>query len=227
MEYKGISRDALFLMADNRFRDSKAYYEEHKEQIKKSMTVPMRQLAEIIGSELSGIDPLMNTVPTKMVSRVRRDTRFTKDKHLYRENMWIMFMRPKHEWRCYPCMWFEVTPVNYSLGVGFFGTEPGLMQTFRKALRENPKEFLKAAEKCKKAGARIDEARYKRPFPDCPDGLEEYYNCKEIYFISFSENLDDLSDGRIVETMRSTYKAFSPMYKFLLGVSDEYFSKEE
>lgn len=227
MEYKGISKDALFLMADNRFRDSKAYYEEHKEQIKESMTVPMRQLAEIIGSELAGIDPLMNTVPTKMVSRVRRDTRFTKDKHLYRENMWIMFMRPKHEWRCYPCMWFEVTPVNYSLGVGFFGTEPGLMETFRKALRENPKEFLKAAEKCKKAGARLDEAHYKRPFPDCPNGLEEYYNCKEIYFISFSENLDDLSDNRIVEIMRSTYKAFSPMYKFLLGVSDEYFSKEE
>lgn len=223
MEYKGITGDALFLMADNRFRDSKEYYEEHKEQIKASMTVPMRQLAEIIGTELLAVDPLMNTVPSKMVSRVRRDTRFTRDKSLYRENMWIMFMRPKQDWHCYPCMWFEVTPREYSLGVGFFGNEPRLMELFRKALRENPSDFLKAAEKCKKAGAKLSADKYKRSYADCPEGLGEYYNCKELYFIAFSEKLDDLEDNRIVETMRKTYKAFAPMYKFLLGVSDEYF----
>ena len=182
MEYKGITRDALFLMADNRFRDSKAYYEEHKEQIKSSMTIPMRQLAGILGEELISLDPLMNTVPTKMVSRVRRDTRYTKDKSLYRENMWIMFMRPKHEWRGYPCMWFEVTPTNYSLGVGFFGDEPGLLETFRKNLRENPDEFRKATDLCIATGSQFFNRKYKRPFPGCPEGLEDYYNAKDVGF---------------------------------------------
>lgn len=226
MEYKGITRDALFLMADNRFRDSKEYYEEHKEQIKAAMTVPMRQLAEIIGTELLTVDPIMNTVPSKMVSRVRRDTRFTHDKTLYRENMWIMFMRPKYEWHCYPCMWFEVTPREYSLGVGFFGNEAGLMELFRKALRENPSDFLKAAEECKKAGANLSADKYKRGYSDCPEGLEEYYNCKELYFILSSENLDELADETIIKIMRKTYKAFTPMYKFLLGVSDKYFIED-
>ena len=32
--------------------EMKAYYEEHKEQIKSSMTIPMRQLAGILGEEL-------------------------------------------------------------------------------------------------------------------------------------------------------------------------------
>ena len=125
------------MMADNRFRNSKAYYDEHKEELKAKMTVPMRQIAGILGEELLSLDPFMNTVPTKMVSRIRRDTRYTKDKSLYRENMWIMFMRDKHQWRGYPCMWFEVTPTAYSYGVGFFGDEPGLMAEFRKHLREN------------------------------------------------------------------------------------------
>ena len=226
MEYKGITRDALFLMADNRFRDSKAYYEEHKEQIKSSMTIPMRQLAGILGEELISLDPLMNTVPTKMVSRVRRDTRYTKDKSLYRENMWIMFMRPKHEWRGYPCMWFEVTPTNYSLGVGFFGDEPGLLETFRKNLRENPDEFRKAADLCIGTGSQFFNRKYKRPFPGCPEGLEDYYNAKDVGFILFSGQLEDLEDETIIKIMRDTYKAYSPMYKFLLKVSDEYFSKE-
>lgn len=227
MEYKGITRDALFLLADNRFRDSKAYYEEHKEEIKNSVTVPMRQIAGIIGEELLAVDPLMNTIPTKMVSRVRRDTRYTKDKRLYRENMWIMFMRPKHEWRGYPCMWFEVTPFNYSLGVGFFGDEPGLMEAYRKALRERPEEFKKAVKKVKKTGSTMFKNSYKRPFPDCPEGLEEYYNLKDVGFIIYSDNLDDLADETIIGIIREKYKAYAPMYKFLLSVSDDYFSKEE
>ncbi len=226
MEYKGITRDALFMLADNRFRDSKAYYEEHKEEIKSNVTVPLRQIAGVIGEELLSVDPLMNTIPTKMVSRVRRDTRYTKDKSLYRENMWIMFMRPKHEWRGYPCMWFEVTPMNYSMGVGFYGDEPGLLETYRKNLREKPEEFRKAADLCKKTGSYFFKRQYKRPFPGCPDGLEEYYNAKDVGFISFSGDLEDLESEKIIEIIRDIYKAYTPMYKFLLSVSDEYFSKE-
>lgn len=227
MEYKGITRDALFLLADNRFRDSKAFYEEHKEEIKAKVTVPMRQLAGIVVENLLSVDPLMNSIPTKMVSRVRRDTRYTKDKRLYRENMWIMFMRPKHEWRGYPCMWFEVTPSGYSLGVGFYGDEPGLLATYRKALRERPAEFIDAVKKCEMTGAMMFKNSYKRPFPDCPEGLEEYYNLKDIGFMVCFGELEDLESDKIIDITKGIYKAFTPMYKFLLDVSDEYFSKGE
>lgn len=227
MKYDGITRESLFLLADNRFRDSKAYYEEHKDAIKNGVTVPMRQIAGIIGEELSSVDPLMNTIPTKMVSRVRRDTRYTKDKSLYRENMWIMFMRPKCEWVGYPCFWFEVTPSEYSMGIGFYGDEAGLLEAYRKNLRERPEEFRKAADSCIKSGSVFFNRKYKRPFPGCPEGLEEYYNAKDVGFISFSGNLDDLKDEKIIEIIRGYFKAYTPMYKFLLSVSDEYFSKEE
>ena len=119
-DFKGITQDALFLMQLNRFNDSKAFYEENKEKIKANMTVPMRQIAASLSDMMLDIDQFMNTIPTKMVSRVRRDTRYTHDKHLYRENMWIMFMRPKKEWHMYPCMWFEVTPQAWSCGVGTY-----------------------------------------------------------------------------------------------------------
>lgn len=99
-DFKGITQDTLFLMQLNRFNDSKAFYEENKEKIKANMTVPMRQIAASLSDMMLDIDPFMNTIPTKMVSRVRRDTRYTHDKHLYRENMWIMFMRPKKSGIC-------------------------------------------------------------------------------------------------------------------------------
>lgn len=226
-EYGGITRDGLFLLADNRFRNSKPYYEEHKEAIKSLVTVPMRRLAAIIGEDMVKIDPLMNLVPAKMVSRVRRDSRFTRDKTLYRENMWITFMRPKNERRFSPCAYFEITPRDYSAGIGFYDAEPELMRVFRSSLRENPREFSAAAAACEKVGAVPRVRKYKRGFGGSPQGLEEYYNCKKFFFVYASQNLDDLADGAIVKIIRKVFAGYVPLYRFLLGVSDRYYSKEE
>ena len=227
MKYDGISRETLFLLAYNRFRNSKEFYDEHKEELKSGVTVPMRQIAGIISSEFAELDPLMVTNPVKMVSRIRRDTRYTKDQSLYRENMWIMFMRDKHAWHGYPAFWFEVSPSWYSMGIGIYATESGQMQLFRKYLRERPDEFLKCAKKCEKTGAYIFGSEYKRMPDGCPAGLENYYSHKEFGFIKESGNVEDLADEGIFDIIRRTYKAYSPMFSFLLEISDEYYSKGE
>lgn len=226
MEYNGITLDSLFLLAENRFRDSKPFYEEHKEQLKNGITIPMRQIAAIFSEELLAVDPLINSIPTKMVSRIRRDTRFTKDKRLYRENCWIMFMRPKDSWRGYPCMWFEISPTDYGVGIGFYGEEAGLMETFRKNLRERPDEFRIALNKVLETGTGSVSQLYKRGFPGAPEGLEEYYNSKSLGFIKYSDSLKDLESDKIIGIIRHALSGYTEMYKFLLSVSDEYFSKE-
>ena len=68
--------DTLFLLSENQFNDSKAYYESVKETLKQKATVPMRQICSDLSEKLFSIDPQMNLIPTKMVSRIRRDTRF-------------------------------------------------------------------------------------------------------------------------------------------------------
>ncbi|MBQ6266440.1 MAG: DUF2461 domain-containing protein [Clostridia bacterium] len=224
-DYDGITRDALFLLAENRFRDSRAFYEEHKEALKQGVTVPMRQLAGILGGELLSLDPLMCTIPTKMVSRIRRDTRFTKDQSLYREHMWIMFMRPKHEWENYPAFWFEVSPNGYSMGVGLYGHAPGLMQTFRAHICAREADFRAAVRDALASGAVPYGERYKRPQPGCPTGLEALYNCKDFGFIYESSRLEDLADETIIGILRGCFRQLAPTFRFLLAVSDDYFAK--
>lgn len=227
IEYQGIKRESLFLMADNRFRDSKEFYEEHKEELKSGMTEPMRQIAAIIGEELFSLDELMQTNPVKMVSRIYRDSRYTNDKHHYRENMWIMFSRDKHQWRNYPAFWFEVTPTDYSMGVGLYGNDIGVMNLIRQHIRENPSEFKKIIKKCESTGAVPYGSEYKRIPAGCPKGLEKYYGRKEFGFISTYDTLDDLADPGIIDIIRKNFSAFSPLYSYLLSIADEYFSEGE
>ena len=123
--------DAFMLLELNRFNDSKDFYDSVKDDIKKLAIVPMRALASDISDELYKIDDKMNLVPTKMVSRIRRDTRFSKNKELYRENVWCMFMRDKHQWNYQPCMWFEIFPGSYNYGVGLFRSDADYLVCFR------------------------------------------------------------------------------------------------
>ena len=226
MKYDGITKESMFLFAENRFRDSRDFYEEHKEELKSGITIPMRQIAAEVGCELYSLDPLMQLIPTKMVSRIRRDTRYTKSKLLYRDNMWIMFMRDKHQWSYYPAFWFEIEQNGYSMGICPFGTCPGYMEVYREKIRENPAEFLKIVNNIEKSGAVLSGNRYKKTPADCPEGLGRYYDLKDFCFINYSPNLDDIKDEKIIDIIKKQYKIYAPLYTFLLGVADKYFESK-
>ncbi len=83
-EFSGIKAEALWLLAQNKFNNSKEFYEENKEKINNWVIYPMRQIAAYLSPYMYNLDSKMNLIPAKMVSRIRRDTRFSKDKTLYR-----------------------------------------------------------------------------------------------------------------------------------------------
>ncbi len=227
MGYNGITSEALWLLAQNRFENSKPFYEEHKEEIKKSVIVPMRQIAGELSPLMYEIDDMMNLDPVRMVSRVRRDNRFTNDKHLYRDNLWIMFMRPKHEWETHPCMWFEVRQDCFSYGVGGFETPPALMAIYRRHLIEREDEFLKAVKSVRKAGASFSGDGYKKPKPGNPSpAVLPYYNVKYMCFKAERTDFEILAKDELITELEKAYRLFAPMYKFLKEISDEYVSTQ-
>ena len=140
--FQGIAPDGMFLLAENRFHDSKSYYEEHKPQIKAQVLDPLRSLAEDLAGTMIAIDPRIVTDPNRngCVSRVRRDNRYTRDKSLYRENMWVGFMRDKKAYECAPGFFVDISLKGSTYGMGFYYTTPRLMQNVRRLFDENQAE---------------------------------------------------------------------------------------
>ncbi len=223
MSYSGIQPEALWLLAQNKFENSKLFYEAHKEEIKQGVTVPMRQMAGELLEMMYEIDDMMNLDPVRMVSRVRRDTRFSKNKNLYRDNLWTMFMRPKHQWQFHPCMWFEISQNSISYGVGNYDTTPAMMEIYRQHLVKYEQEFLQAVKSARSVGASFSAQGYKKPKPGNPSvGILPYYNVKRMCFITERNDFEILQDDTIITELKKAYTAYTPMYKFLLKVSDEY-----
>lgn len=226
--YNGIESQALWLLAENRFHNSKEFYEEHKEEIKRSIFVPLRQIASVLSDDMIKLDDKMNLNPSRMTSRIRRDTRFSKDKTLYREHAWIGFRRPKSLWENAPGMWFEISPDGYAYGIGYYCTTPVLMQAYRDEISEHPQKFREAVKSAEKAGFYCDGDSYKKEKPgSVPQDLRKYYQLKNMTLWQKKSDLSILATDKIIDELRGNFRALWPMYQFLISVAERIITEEE
>ena len=101
MPFSGKTLD--FLM-ENRLMDSKAWFHEHKDVFEREVKAPLVELSEALAPTMLRIDPEMEIAPRVggTLCRVWRDTRFTKDKSLFRDHMWLNFSKNKGVFPGYP-----------------------------------------------------------------------------------------------------------------------------
>jgi uncharacterized protein (TIGR02453 family) len=101
--------------------------------------------------ELSTHDEIEMRPPKKVVKRIYRDVRFSKDKTPYRRNIWGGFQRASNSRR--GGYYFSIHPDGATLGAGFWGPEPADLLRIRKELEADPdtirgilgaKEFVSA-----------------------------------------------------------------------------------
>lgn len=220
--YKGISASDFFLLAENRFMNSRSFYEEKKELIKQKIIIPMRSLTLDINEFVLNVDGEIYTNPVHQVSKIRRDTRFSRDKSLYRENLWISFSRYRKEFPLYPTFWLEVFQNGYDCGVGYFYSTPHLMEFYRREILENKKQFGKIIKSLEKSGFSTYGDTYKKPKSgDIPSELAPYYNKKNIGFFIHTEGIADIESAEFVDKIIEKYNLLVPMYKFLLSASEK------
>lgn len=220
MEYNGIKPEALWLLAENRFQNSKAFYEAHKKEIQEGVVFPMRRLVADLQPVLETINPDMILDPVRCLSRVRRDTRYTADKSLYRENLWLMFRHQKNDLPT-PALWFEIFPDGYRYGCGILSTTPAFLEDWRRTLRTDAAPLLAAAKQAFDAGLSMDTERYKRSKAES-DGIADpeiaaWYDAKTLFVSRHVNGIARLGKPRaLVRELSAAYGAMSELYRYLL-----------
>lgn len=221
MPFTGFPPKGLDLMIENRLMDSHEFYEAHKQDIKKLMIVPMQELCMQMKDAMLEIDPLFVTTPSRMVSRVRRDTRYTRDKSLYRANMWMFFRRVRPERKMVPSYYFEVGPESWSYGCyGCF--ERGEMDVAREMILRGDRLFERARAAVEASGGTLDGDAYKRPkIPDAPAELQPWLNRKNLgVFWEETEDYAPIFDGSFYPLMLERFRQLQPFYEFVCAVRE-------
>lgn len=219
MGFSGFGPDALRFLFENKMNNSKEWYDSHKGQYKKYVHTPFVELVTELAPVASEIDPLIITTPSKLISRVRRDTRFSKDKSLYRDNAWLVFLRDKSLMSSSPCYWFEISQKGSSYGVGYYDADTASMAEMRKIILDRHPLFLAALD-CydSQEKFRIGGEMYKRSkFPDQPESIRSWLDRKNMYFESVQNDFSLAFSKDLPEALKKGFRQLKPIYDFFLA----------
>lgn len=193
------------LAANNR----KEWFEAHKDDYRLHLQKPLQQLASALAGPLLTIDPDLIIEPRRVVSRIYRDIRFSRNKSPYKTSMWLTFKRPFKEWQDAPAFFFEITPDYYRYGMGFFSASRLTMDRLRQAIDRKPESFRREVAFLDDRDAFVLEgAKYKRLLNGATaEDLREWYQRRNLYLVCSRQAdvrlfnrglLDDLTEGFVL-----------------------------
>lgn len=218
-KFNGFSSNAFQFLGNLRDNNRKEWFELHKADYQDHLLKPLQALAAGLGPFMSSIDSDFEVTPAlnRTISRIYRDTRFSKDKSPYKTSHWITFKRPRKEWKDYPAYFFEISPCSYRYGMGFYSASRETMDRFRKSIDSNPGSFLSAISfYSRQTIFTLEGAEYKRPLKaDIPKELLPWYNRQNLYLVSNQQIEGSNIDKKLITDLMHGFEMIAPFYHYL------------
>ena len=217
-----FSQASIDFLIQNRLENDKIWFEERREQYNQLVLAPLVSLVEELTPTLLRIDDKLLCIPKvdKSISRIWRDARFSKDKSIFRDNMWCMFVRQKNVGL--PEFFFVVTPQEFFYGCGYFAASSASMDSARRLILNNDKSFKTALSALEKHSEfRLEGDIYKRTrHPDATDNLKQWLDRKSICVMRTVTDFNLLYSANLASTVAADYKAIAPIYNFLMKAEE-------
>lgn len=202
--------------------NNKAWFEEHRDQYEELLLEPLKLLVGDLADTMSAIDPALITIPAvdKTISRIYRDTRFSRNKSPYKTCLWITFKRRSPDWKQAPCFFFELTADSYRYGMGFYSASRETMDNLRRFIETQPVAFRKALG-ClgKQPVFALEGDCYKRPLnPALPDDLQRWHQRKNVYLVCNREIDGQLFSAELCVELAKGFQQLQPLYELFWRV---------
>ncbi|MFC1538485.1 DUF2461 domain-containing protein [Candidatus Latescibacterota bacterium] len=221
--FSGFSQKSLDFLKQVKLKNSKHWFEKHRPEYEKQLVIPFRQLVSDVAPAILTIDPDIEVRPSinKTISRIFRDTRFSSDKSLFRDTMWLVFKRSGKDWTTsIPGFYFEISPQKYRYGMGFYNPAPKVMAAFREKIDESPKAFKKVIsfmETDKRYG--LEGEIYKRKIPcEYPKNINAWYQMKSFYLANNCKPDKTLFSEALSDELIEGFLLTAPLYRYLVEI---------
>lgn len=223
--FQGFPEETIRFFLDIRFHNDISFYRAHEDEYRQFVKEPFFSFVEAMAPTVRGIASDMELRPGKCLARLRRDTRFTKDKSPFRDHMWLLFRRSGEKRETSVMYWFEVSPEVVEWGLGFWDNNRPAMDALRSRMQRHPSEMLSILEECHLPddGLMLYGDSYQRmKIPeDIPKNLRTYYPRKCIYFKRTGVPLKTIYSKELIDIVSADYLRLKPMYELLRSVADE------
>lgn len=220
--FQGLNEDTYQFFWEIAFNNEASFYEANKDRYRKTVYEPLKELAVALTPAAQQIDADFNIRPSSVISRIRRDTRYSKDKTMFRDHAWLGFRRPGGMLSESLVVYAEFEREGYGYGMGMYGANPALMREIRPRILAKPQRFLSLVnEPAFTARFTVEGESFKRPrFTDAPEGVLPYLNRKGLSFCFSSPNLKKTLSPKIADEIIEGFLLLKPVYRLMMGLEE-------
>ena len=211
--FEGFSQRTFDFMWGLRFNNEKPWFEAHKAEYLRDFLAPMKALGQEVFERVSS--DFQGRGFIHKVSRIYKDARRVKGGEPYRTNLWFSIERPSEEWTSTPVFWFELSPENWSYGLGFYQARPETMAKLRARIDLKPGAFEQLAAPLDKQGEFVlDGPEYARKKEAPTPKTAAWYNKKTFSLIHNQPIGEELFSRELADRLTAGYAFLMPLYDY-------------
>lgn len=223
--FTGFREETIQFFLDLRFHNDSAFFHAEHDRYIRDVQTPFYEFIGDMVPILQEIDPGMEPRPNRLLSRIHRDTRFSRDKSPYRDHLWIWFHRagePRQDSLGY---WFELGPGGVDWGLGVWDLTKDRQELIRRRIQADPARvggiITGCALESRHLFPMIDTYKRMAVPENVPESLAVWYRAKSIAIGRRDARLGWVYDRSLLGRVAADYRIMAPVYRFLRGVWDE------
>ena len=214
--FQGISEATIDFLWGIRFNNERGWFQAHKEDYLQHLYRPMGELCREVWTDLDRACPGLGLL--SRVSRIYRDARRLFGRGPYKDHLWFVLGRGA-EGEGEPCFWFELSPEDYSFGLGCYQAPPAAMAKLRARLDADPRPFARLVRALGRQGRfQLETEPYKRPKGDPGELLYGWYNARTFSMACRRPHDALLFSPQLAEELEAGFRELVPLYRYLLLV---------
>ncbi|MBR6027884.1 MAG: DUF2461 domain-containing protein [Clostridia bacterium] len=223
--FEGFREETIQFFLDLRFHNDSAFFHAEHDRYVRDVQTPFYEFITDMLPLLQAIDSQMESRPNRVLSRIHRDTRFSRDKSPYRDHLWIWFHRAAEPRQNSVGYWFELGPQGVGWGMGVWDLTKDMQAAFQRRIAAEPHRVAGIITSCALESRKLIpwNDTYKRmAVPEgVPASLHPWYKARSIGVSRQGTEMKWIYDRSLLGKVGADYQAVAPLYRLLRGVWDD------
>ena len=226
--FQGFTDETFEFFMAIKFNNNTEFFHDNHDWYVRAVRTPCLELAAALSDVMTEIDDEIELRPNRVVSRINRDLRYSRDKSPYRDYMWLKLRRPgpsegeNDRQRANLGFYFDISARESSFGMGFYEESKAHMNGLRRRLVTEPETFLGLWQPLQGEFELHLNAfkRMKRPEGLHP-ALDPWYPVRSFWFTRSFEDFDLLKSPALVDALAEGFRKLAPIYRYIRAIPSE------
>ena len=221
--FQGYTDETFEFFMAIRFNNNRDFFQGNHDWYLRAVREPSLQLADALNPVIEAMDENLERRPNRVVSRINRDLRFSRDKSPYRDYIWLAWRVPGEQRSTTLGVYFDISDQGSSYGMGFYDDNRPLMNALRRRMAGEPEAVLEALAPILPDFELTPVRPIKRiAIPEAvPEILRPWYPARGFYFSKDLRDFGLIKSAALVDELRDGFARLTPLYRFIRATPPE------